>query len=119
MIGCTRRRITHDPFIQKYIFPGSSQVRLSDTALHLERHHLIILDVENMARHYALTVRRWLERLQRNQQTLDTARYDEPFVRMWEYSLCCGIAAASVPDAAVYQVLFMKDRGALLPLQRV
>ena len=119
MIGCTTRTITHDPFIQKYIFPGSSQVRLSDIARHLECRHLIILDVENIARHYAYTLQRWFERFQLHRATLDAARYDDRFVRMWEYYLCCGIAAASVADAAVYQVLFTKDQATLPPLQRV
>lgn len=119
MIGCTTRHLVHDPFVQTYVFPASSQVRLSDLAAELERQHLVILDLENIAQHYAYTVRRWYEGFQANRMTLDPTRYDERFMRLWEYYLCCGIAAASVPDAAVYQVLFMRNQSPLPPLRRL
>jgi cyclopropane-fatty-acyl-phospholipid synthase len=118
-IGCNGARNRHDPFFQRYIFPGSNQPRLSEIAEHLERNGLPILDVENMAPHYALTTRAWLARFRRNRDTLDAARYDEVFLRMWEYYLCCGIAAALASDSALYQVLFAKNLTDPIPLHRV
>jgi cyclopropane-fatty-acyl-phospholipid synthase len=118
-IGCSRSRNLHDPFIQRYVFPGSGQPRLSAIASHLERHQLSVLDVENIVRHYAHTVRRWLERFRERQGTLDTIRYDRTFQRMWEYYLACGIAAALASPSAVYQVLFTNDPASFLPLHRV
>lgn len=117
-IGCNAARNRHDPFIQKYIFPGSNQPRLSEIARSLEGAGLAILDVENIALHYAYTVLRWLERFRRN-RTAISARYDATFQRMWEYYLHCGIAAARASDSAVYQVLFAADRSARLGLARV
>ena len=35
----------HDPFIQKYVFPGANQPRLSEISSELERNSLPILDV--------------------------------------------------------------------------
>jgi cyclopropane-fatty-acyl-phospholipid synthase len=118
-IGCNSYQNRHDQFTQKYIFPRSSAPRLSEIATELERHRLAILDVENIVRHYALTAGRWLERFKANRHSLDPARYGERFGRMWEYFLCCGIAAARASDAAVYQVLFTPDMAAPISLKRV
>lgn len=116
-IGCNSYRNEHDPFIQKYIFPGSNQPRLSEITENLEKCRLAIVDVENMVRHYAITGQRWLERFRT--ATLDERKYDATFRRMWEYYLACGIAAMKASDTALYQVLFTKDYAADLPLQRV
>jgi cyclopropane-fatty-acyl-phospholipid synthase len=117
-IGCNAPHNRHDAFIQTYIFPGSNQPRLSEIAAGLERAGLAILDVENIALHYAYTVLRWLERFRAHRERL-AARYDASFLRMWEYYLHCGIAAAFASDGAVYQTLFAADRAARLPLARV
>jgi cyclopropane-fatty-acyl-phospholipid synthase len=118
-VGANAPKNVHDPFIQKYIFPGSGQPRLSEIVEQLEIQRLAILDVENLARHYAYTARRWLGRFQQNKVTLDQSKYDDTFLRMWEYFLCCCIAAATASDSALYQVLFIKDYAAELPLHRV
>lgn len=118
-IGTTAPRVAHDPFIQKYIFPGSGQMLLSDVARQLERHQMAIRDVENIVRHYGYTVLRWLERFRRNAAALDPVRYDVIFRRMWEYYFHCGIAGAFASDGAVYQVLFARDYAAPMPLARV
>jgi cyclopropane-fatty-acyl-phospholipid synthase len=118
-IGCNAEKNEHDPFIQKYIFPGSGQPRLSEIAANVERSGLAIADVENIARHYALTIRGWLQRFQANRGMLDRERYDTRFQRMWEFYLCAGIAAGEASEAAVYQVLLQKDVRDPMPLVRV
>ena len=118
-VGANAPSNEHDPFIQRYIFPGSGQVKLSEVATHLEQQRLAIRDVENIIRHYFYTARHWLTRFRQNQHRLDPKRYDAVFMRMWEYYLHCCVAAAVASDAAVYQVLFMKDYTAPMPLQRV
>jgi cyclopropane-fatty-acyl-phospholipid synthase len=118
-IGCASSVNEHDPFIQKYIFPGSNQPRLSEIARCMEKRGLAILDVENIIRHYSHTVLSWLARFQENHSALDSKRYDAAFRRMWEYYLSCAIAAARASDAAVYQVLFHNERAAEIPLRRV
>jgi cyclopropane-fatty-acyl-phospholipid synthase len=50
-------------------------------------------------------LRAWNENFQKNYSKLDHNKYDSRFKRMWEYYLCCSIAAATVSEAAVYQVL--------------
>jgi cyclopropane-fatty-acyl-phospholipid synthase len=118
-IGANAPRNVHDPFIQKYIFPHANQLKLSEITRQLEKNGLAILDVENMIRHYGYTTRRWLEGFKQNRHRLDPAKYDRTFVRMWEYFLCCGIAASFASDGALYQVLFCKDYAAEMPLHRV
>ena len=118
-IGCSTQKNVHDPFTQKYIFPGSNQPKLSEMADQIERQHMVILDVENIVRHYAYTCKRWLEAFLAKRKDLRAEGYDDRFLRAWEYYLNAGIAAAWAADGAVYQVLFCKDRTAPIPLHRV
>ncbi len=118
-IGCAGHRNDHDPFIQKYIFPGSGQPRLSEIASGLERERLAVLDVENIVRHYGHTILRWLANFRRNRGSLDPARHDDRMCRMFEYYFHCGIAAAFAAESAVFQVLFAADAAAPMRLQRV
>ena len=118
-IGCGVASNEHDPFIQKYIFPGSCQLKLSEVSDHLERNELAILDVENMVRHYGLTCARWLEGLRRARTALDPHRFDTRFQRMYEYYLSLCVAAARASDGALYQVLYGNDFAAERPLARV
>jgi cyclopropane-fatty-acyl-phospholipid synthase len=118
-IGCVTAENVHDPFIQKYIFPGSTQNPLSVIVQHLERRRLAVLDVENVARHYAPTSQRWLDRFRARRHQLDPARYDATFQRMWEYYLALCVAGSSATDGAVWQVLFTRNYRRALPLHRV
>jgi cyclopropane-fatty-acyl-phospholipid synthase len=108
-----------DPFVQKYVFPGSRHNALSRIARHLEKRRLAILDVENMIRHYAVTALRWLERFRAARHTLDPARYDARFCRMWEYYLALATAGARGSDGALWQVLFTPNYRRDLPMHRV
>lgn len=93
-IGLNASDNRNDPFIQKYIFPGSDTPRLSAMSTEIETNDMAIIDVENICRHYAVTTTRWLEAFRRNSNSLDPERYDQMFKRMWEYYLCIGVAAA-------------------------
>jgi cyclopropane-fatty-acyl-phospholipid synthase len=118
-IGCNNVRNFHDPFIQKYIFPGSGQPKLSEMANQLEQHRLPILDAENLGRHYEPTVRAWLYNFRAAENTLRSNGYDPQFLRMFEYYLCSGAAQAGFSNtAALYHVLFTKGVSSL-PWYRV
>ena len=118
-IGYSGPKNHSDPFTQKYIFPGAQWPKLSQLARELERNALGILDVENLVRHYTLTMKRWLEKFRSAYPELDHTRYDAPFKRMWEYYLGCGIASSLYSETALYQILFTKDYAAPIPYQRV
>ena len=85
--------------------------------MHLEKTGLTILDVENMIRHYGYTATHWLNNFNSNRHTLN--QHSEEFKRMFEYYLICCIAAAKASDAALYQVLFMKNHADEIPLIRI
>jgi cyclopropane-fatty-acyl-phospholipid synthase len=104
-VGCNTAVNKHDPFIQKYMLPGTRTPKLSEMADALEKNDLAIQDVENIARHYGPTLRGWNANFQKNYPGLDHNKYDARFKRMWEYYITCCIAAATQSEAAVYQVL--------------
>lgn len=108
----------HDPFIQKYIFPGSGQPQLSEISRGLERERLAILDVENIVRHYGHTILRWLANFRAHREAL-AGRYEERFLKMFEYYFHCGIAAAFAGESAVFQVLFTPDMAGPMRLHRI
>jgi cyclopropane-fatty-acyl-phospholipid synthase len=120
-VGTNKYKPRRDAFTQKYIFPGSCQVELPAVVTAMQKAGLAVLDVENMKPHYALTLAAWLSRFRagRDGGLLDAKRYDEVFCRMWEYYLCCGIAASRASDGALWQIVYHNDRTAPLPLARV
>ncbi len=119
VIGANAPKNEHDPFSAKYVFPNANQVKLSEIAHGLEQKGLAILDVENMIRHYHYTAKGWLKNFRANRERLDVKKYDATFKKMWEFYLSACVAAAKASDAALYQVLFMKDYTAAMPLHRV
>jgi cyclopropane-fatty-acyl-phospholipid synthase len=118
-ISCNASKNRHDPFIQRYIFPGSRTPKLSELSYFLEKNNLPIIDVENIVRHYAPTMRRWNENFQKNYARLDHSRYDARFKRMMDYYFACGVAASLATDGAVFQVLFGNSYTMHVPYQRV
>lgn len=108
-----------DGFVQKYLFPGAHWPSLSTLVVELERHGLAILDVENLVRHYTITLRKWRDRFRRNYHTLDQEKYDEAFRRMWEYYLGGAIATSLIAPVALFQILFTADPSAPMAYQRV
>ena len=118
-IACTERRNDHDPFIQKYVLPDSSQPKLSEVVAELEDHDMAVLDVENLIAHYGPTLRAWTNDFLNNSSRLDGNRYDDRFKRMWQYYLECSAAFAFASAGALYQVLFARNYPPQPPLQRV
>ncbi|HEX4955256.1 MAG TPA: class I SAM-dependent methyltransferase [Thermoanaerobaculia bacterium] len=118
-IGYNGPKNHSDPFVQKHIFPGAQWPKLSLLVGQLELASLGILDVENLVRHYNLTLRAWLAKFRAAYPGLDHTRYPETFRRLWEYYLGCSVAATLYSQVALYQILFTKDYAAPIPYQRV
>ena len=75
-------------FIKKYVFPGSfipSVTAVIDSATRAS--DLRLTHLEDMAPHYALTLRRWRENLHENAEPIAALGYDKSFQRMWDYYL--------------------------------
>lgn len=103
-------------WITKYIFPGGYIPTLSQLTPAVERSGLWSLDIEVLRLHYAMTLRRWLERFDAN---LDTVRksYDERFIRMWRYYLIACYMTFEEEHQAVFQ-LQLGHRRQAVPLTR-
>ena len=108
-IGCYSERNEPDPFTQKYLFPGATFPSLSAIVRQLERRAMPILDLENIARSYQPTTRHWLANFRAHRDSLDPARYDGRFRRMFEYYLAMCVAATHALIGEVFQILFTRD----------
>ena len=60
-----RRLWRRDAFIERYVFPDGELVPLGTLVGMAERTGLEARDVENLREHYILTLRHWVERLER------------------------------------------------------
>lgn len=54
-------------FVRRKVFPGGELPNLSEVIRAAENAGFEVLDMENLRRHYALTCRAWVERLQINE----------------------------------------------------
>lgn len=100
-------------FIRKHIFPGGWIPSLTQAMEAMERCGLEILDIENLRRHYALTLDAWGERFDQNWeqiQALDPRRFDEGFRRRWRTYLwaCAEMFRAANGYTHLFQITFSK-----------
>ncbi len=76
-------------FIQRHIFPGSTipstSVMLGSIARTTD---MTLTHLEDIGRHYAITLRHWREKLLSNVDAVRTLGYPESFIRMWEFYFC-------------------------------
>jgi cyclopropane-fatty-acyl-phospholipid synthase len=105
------------PWIERRIFPGSYIPSLGEMMNIFEPWKLSVLDVENLRRHYALTLRDWLRRYEAAASQV-RAMFDERFVRMWRLYLNGSIAAFECGEMQLFQVLFAKPHNNHVPLTR-
>lgn len=111
-------------YIREYIFPGGWIPSLSEALDAMERHGLEVVDVENLRRHYALTLDCWAERFDRAWpaiHALDPARFDERLRRTWRTYLwsCAELFRAERPQINLFQVTVSKGNlGADYPMSR-
>ena len=109
--------ITHDvegwsktsstEFINRYVFPDGQLDTVSNIQRGMERARFEIADVEALRPHYALTLRRWVARLE--DKHAETLRYvSESTFRVWRlYMAACALEFES-GEIGVYQVLASK-----------
>jgi cyclopropane-fatty-acyl-phospholipid synthase len=106
-------RFDTDFFIRKYVFPGGWIPSLADVIVEMENAGLEVLDIENLRRHYALTLDVWAERFDRNWErirALDPQRFDERFRRVWRVYLygCAEMFRSPSGRTHLFQIVFSK-----------
>ena len=115
-IGRSAPPIHHDPWINKYIFPGGYVPSLSEIAGPLDRSGLWQCDIEIWRLHYALTLRHWRDRFDAHEAEI-LKMNDARFVRMFRYYFTVCIVAFEDQMQAVYQFQLAHSRSAV-PLTR-
>lgn len=115
-IGRNAPPVPHDPWLNKYIFPGGYVPSLSELASPIERAGLCQTDIEIWRLHYARTVRLWRDRFTAERDKIRTL-YDERFLRMFDYYFAICIVAFEDQPQAVYQFQLAKSQ-TTVPLTR-
>jgi cyclopropane-fatty-acyl-phospholipid synthase len=111
-------------YIRKHIFPGGWIPSLAEAIEAMERSGLEVLDIENLRRHYALTLDAWAERFDASWEkihALDPGRFDERFRRTWRTYLwaCAEMFRAKNGHTHLFQVLVSKGNiGSNYPMSR-
>ena len=100
-------------FIRKHVFPGGWIPALSEVLVEMERCGLEVLDMENLRRHYALTLDEWARRFEQRWSTihaLDPSRFDERFHRVWRTYLtgCAEMFRSPAGYTHLFQIVFSK-----------
>jgi len=116
-------RYETDYWIREHVFPGGWIPSLSETLASMERAGLEILDVENLRRHYALTLDAWAQRFDANWgkiQALDPQKFDERFRRIWRAYLyaCAEMFRADAGYTHLFQIVYSKGNTRSFPMSR-
>ncbi len=106
-----------DVWITKYIFPGTYLPALGELVETAEDTGFDFVDLENLRRHYDLTLGNWARRFERHAQTIRQL-YGKRFVRMWRFYLYGCQMAFRYNPLFVFQLLFTLGRRNDMPLVR-
>ncbi|MCA9191544.1 MAG: class I SAM-dependent methyltransferase [Planctomycetales bacterium] len=92
-------------FIQKYIFPGGFLPSISAIQQSVGRTtDFRLTHVDDLTPHYARTLLEWRMRFIKSLEEVRNLRFDEQFIRMWEYYLCYCEAAFREQAVRVVQI---------------
>jgi cyclopropane-fatty-acyl-phospholipid synthase len=107
-------------FIQRYVFPDGELVPPADVLRLAEAAGFETRDLESLREHYALTLRRWVERLEEHH--VEAARMaGETTYKVWRLYMSGSARAFATARIGVIQTLFSRNDGAglsRLPLTR-
>jgi cyclopropane-fatty-acyl-phospholipid synthase len=100
-------------YIRRHIFPGGWIPSLAQAIEAMEESGLEVIDVENLRRHYALTLDAWAERFDSAWEeihAIDPTRFDEHFRRKWRTYLwsCAEMFRSRNGHTHLFQVLVSK-----------
>lgn len=110
-----------DSFVAHYVFPDGGLVPASRTVLEVERAGLEVHDVHQLRRHYALTLRAWVARLEAAHDRA-VAVASETDYRIWRAYMAGSVIGFERNDLGVVQVLAgvgwdpPHDRGFMQPV---
>ncbi len=91
-------------FMNRYVFPDGELARISEVEDAMEKAGFEIIDVEGLRRHYALTLRHWVEALERHHEQA-VAMVGEATYRLWRLYMAGCAYFFDEGSTNVYQVL--------------
>ncbi|HKI62335.1 MAG TPA: class I SAM-dependent methyltransferase [Mariprofundaceae bacterium] len=105
-------------FMNCYVFPDAELARISQVITAMEDAGFEIIDVESLRRHYALTLRRWVQALKdRREQAVEIV--GEPTFRVWHLYMAGSAYYFELGSSGVFQVLAGHAQQPLsIPLRR-
>ncbi len=107
-----------NPWIRKRIFPGGYPPTLREVCEHvIEPYGFSVLDVENLRRHYAMTLGHWFRRFEDEAGTV-TGMFDETFTRAWRLYLAGSRAAFTTGSMQLFQVVIARGTSNAIPWSR-
>jgi cyclopropane-fatty-acyl-phospholipid synthase len=106
-----------DTFIARYVFPDGELLSLAEMIAALETAGLEVLDVEALRRHYPLTLRGWVRRLEDRWDDA-VAAVGEGRARVWRLYMAASALAFEAGTMGVNQVLARRPGGEPPPLRR-
>ncbi|MFZ4774265.1 MAG: cyclopropane fatty acyl phospholipid synthase [Terrimicrobiaceae bacterium] len=106
-IATNRSGKTCDPWITHYIFPNS-MLPSAAQVLKASEGLFVLEDVQNLAPHYVLTLRKWREAFE-NSSNRFGSRYGDQIIRMWRFYLLSCAGAFRARSMQVFQFMFSKD----------
>jgi len=98
-------------FIQRYVFPGGcliSTSRVMESVASVT--DMRLLHLEDLAPHYARTLRCWRDRFTSRLDDVRAMGYPEPFIRLWDYYLSYCEAAFLERHVGTVQLQFARPR---------
>jgi cyclopropane-fatty-acyl-phospholipid synthase len=106
-------------FINSYVFPDGELARISDVSMAMEQAGFEVLDVESLRRHYAMTLRRWVEALEQNREAAITESSEATY-RLWRLYMAGSAYYFDDGSLNIYQLLtgHMYSEKMELPLRR-
>jgi cyclopropane-fatty-acyl-phospholipid synthase len=105
-----------DTFIARYVFPDGELISLADTVSALEE-AFEVLDVEALRRHYALTLRAWVDGLEKNWDRA-VELVGEGRARVWRLYMAAAALSFESGKLGVNQLLVRRAGGEQPPLRR-
>jgi cyclopropane-fatty-acyl-phospholipid synthase len=102
-----------DSFIDKHVFPDGDLVPLFTAIQHAEMNGFEVQEVEDFSQDYALTLDRWVARLEQHAEQARRAT-DEVTYRTWRLYMAASARAFRTGRIHVYQILLRKPAGSAL-----
>ena len=114
-----RRLVGNGSFMQRYVFPDGELVPVSLAATIAEAAGFEVRDVENLREHYALTLRHWVNRLEKRRDEAIAAAGEMAY-RVWRLYMSACVHGFESGMLNVNQILLLKPDGGKsnLPLTR-